>query len=463
MNKSPFSVIILAAGKGTRMKSPLSKVLHPVAGIPMIKRVVQTAKDAGATEVRVVVGENEDLVRQVVEPMGAICFVQKEQKGTANAVLSAQIDSLEGVVVILNGDHPLIEPQDLKKIVKDFYESSGDLALVTLTVDDPGHYGRVVRHQGQIKAIVEFKDAGHEARKINEINTGIYAVRSEVLQEYLPLVKSENSQNEFYLTDLVTLASENRLKVEAIEASPHLAQGVNTQWELALVGKEIYRRKIKALMDEGVVVIDPDHTYVESTVRVGSGSVLFPNVHLKGLSQLGNRVVVESQSIINDSTLADGVVIKAGSSIEQSKISFRSQVGPYAHLRPGTEVGEDCKIGNFVELKKVKFGSRSKASHLTYLGDAIVGEDTNIGCGTITCNYAVDHKKYVTTIGNHVFVGSDTQFIAPVTVGDYAVIGSGSTITKNVPVRGLAVARGRQIIKENYVPKAPDQESEENK
>ncbi|MBX7230569.1 MAG: bifunctional UDP-N-acetylglucosamine diphosphorylase/glucosamine-1-phosphate N-acetyltransferase GlmU [Bdellovibrionales bacterium] len=463
MNKSPFSVIILAAGKGTRMKSPLSKVLHPVAGIPMIKRVVQTAKDAGATEVRVVVGENEDLVRQVVEPMGAICFVQKEQKGTANAVLSAQIDSLEGVVVILNGDHPLIEPQDLKKIVKDFYESSGDLALVTLTVDDPGHYGRVVRHQGQIKAIVEFKDAGHEARKINEINTGIYAVRSEVLKEYLPLVKSENSQNEFYLTDLVTLASENRLKVEAIEASPHLAQGVNTQWELALVGKEIYRRKIKALMDEGVVVIDPDHTYVESTVRVGSGSVLFPNVHLKGLSQLGNRVVVESQSIINDSTLADGVVIKAGSSIEQSKISFRSQVGPYAHLRPGTEVGEDCKIGNFVELKKVKFGSRSKASHLTYLGDAIVGEDTNIGCGTITCNYAVDHKKYVTTIGNHVFVGSDTQFIAPVTVGDYAVIGSGSTITKNVPVRGLAVARGRQIIKENYVPKAPDQESEENK
>lgn len=464
MVKSPFSVIVLAAGKGTRMKSPLAKVLHPVAGVPMIQRVVEVAKASGAREVRVVVGTDETLVRGVVEGLGAVCFRQQSQLGTADAVRAAQVDTLEGFVVILNGDHPLIEVRDIQGLVNEFVESQADLAVVTATLENPGHYGRVVRNGGEVYAIVEAKDASHETKKIKEINTGLYISRAELLSQYLPKIRAHNAQGEFYFTDIVGLAQQDGHRVKGISAQAHVAEGVNTQQELSKVTAQIYQRKREAMMTDGVILLDPSTTFVESQVEVGAGSVLYPNVCLRGSTKIGLRVVIEPGVMISHSKIGDGVVIKSGCYIDQAIVGPQCELGPYAHLRPGTELGEDCRVGNFVEMKKVKFGDRSKASHLTYLGDAKVGTDTNIGCGTITCNYAVDRQKYVTEIGNHVFVGSDSQFVAPVKIGDHAVIGSGSTITKNVPERALAVARAQQFIKENYVkPDSAEKSAEKGK
>lgn len=454
MVKKGFSTILLAAGKGTRMKSPLPKVLHPVAGQPMLVRVIREIKNAGAKEVRVVLGFGQDLVKQVVEPLGVVFFQQKEQRGTGDAVRSAEPDSLDGTVLIINGDHPLVEADELKTLVSQFEQSDWDLCVVTATVKNPTGLGRIVRHNGEIKAIVEEKDASHETRKIREINSGIYLVRAEVLQEYLPKIKSQNQQGEFYLTDIISLGLQGGARVKALAASRSLAFGVNSQAELATATGAIYRRKARRLMDSGVVVIDPRAVYVEDEVKIGEGSVIYPGVTIKGATEIGRFCVIEPQAFLNQCKVGDSVQIKVGSYIEAAVVKDRAQVGPYAHLRPETEIGEEAKVGNFVELKKVKFGDRAKASHLTYLGDAEIGADTNIGCGTITCNYAVDRKKYKTVIGKDVFVGSDTQFIAPVTIGDGAVIASGSTITKDVPAGALAVARGRQMTKENYKPKS---------
>ncbi len=448
-----LNTIILAAGKGTRMKSPLPKVLHPVAGRPMIEKVIQAAKEGGSTEIRIVVGHGQNLVRQVVEPAGVFCFEQKEQLGTANAVGSAEIDSLDGDVLIMNGDHPLIEGLYIKNFLRQFRDERLDLALVTAEVKNPGDLGRIVRQKGELRAIVEAKDAGPDTLKIKEINTGIYLVRGRILDEYLPQIKNQNSKKEYYLTDLVSLCLEGRKKVQAIKTSPRVAWGVNTQAELSYATRYCYRRKVRRLMEEGVVVIDPKTTYIEESVEVGAGSVIYPNTFLRGKTRLGVFCVVEPHAFISDCHIGDSVQIRAGSYLEKSTVHNRCIIGPYARLRPETEVMDEAHIGNFVELKKVKFGKRSKAGHLTYLGDADIGEDVNIGCGTITCNYAADKRKYKTKIGHRVFVGSDTQFVAPIEVGDDAVIGSGSTITKDVPAKALAVTRGKQIIKENYQPR----------
>jgi bifunctional UDP-N-acetylglucosamine pyrophosphorylase/glucosamine-1-phosphate N-acetyltransferase len=457
-----LAMIILAAGKGTRMKSPLPKVLHPVAGRPMIEKVIHASKKAGATDLRVIVGHGQALVRSVVEPLGVTCFVQENQLGTADAVKSAQVETIEGDVIIMNGDHPLIEAADIMNFLQIFREEKCDLAVVTAVVKSPGEFGRIIRHAGNLKAIVEAKDASADTLKIREINTGIYVAKASVLAEYLPQIQNHNAKKEFYVTDLISLCIEDDCKVMAIKASPKVAVGVNNQIELAHATKLIFQRKAKRLMEEGVLMLDPACTYIEESVEVGAGSVIYPNVFLRGATKVGSFSVIEPQVFISDSIIADSVQIRAGSYIEQSVIHSRATVGPYARLRPQTSIGEEAHVGNFVEMKKVKFGKKSKAGHLTYLGDADIGEDVNIGCGTITCNYAADKKKYKTIIGNRVFVGSDTQFVAPIEVGDDAIIGSGSTITKNVPAKSLAVARGKQIIKENYTPKAPvEPQSEE--
>jgi bifunctional UDP-N-acetylglucosamine pyrophosphorylase / glucosamine-1-phosphate N-acetyltransferase len=456
MSKKAFSVILLAAGKGVRMNSSLPKVLHPVAGTPMILRILSQLRAAGAKEVRVIVGYGENLVRLVVEPAGAICFKQVEQKGTADAVRAAQPSNLEGPVLILNGDHPLIEASDIVRIVEEYVNGPKGITLVTAKVKTPGSYGRIVRDKsGGLKAIVEAKDASADTLKINEVNTGIYMLDAKLLNSLLPQISNSNAQKEFYLTDIISLAIDNKTPVHALKLKSHMAAGVNSQAELALATKKLYRKKVNELMAAGVLVLDPSTTYVEDSVTVGASSVLYPGVFLKGRTQLGQFCVVEPGSFLNHVTCEDSVQIKAGCYLEECTIRNKAIVGPYAHLRPETEIGVEAKVGNFVEMKKVKFGARAKASHLTYLGDAEVGEDTNIGCGTITCNYAADKKKYKTKIGKNVFVGSDTQFVAPISVGDGAVIGSGSTITKDVPAGALAVARGKQIIKENYQPKAP--------
>jgi bifunctional UDP-N-acetylglucosamine pyrophosphorylase/glucosamine-1-phosphate N-acetyltransferase len=457
---SPWTAIILAAGKGTRMASPLPKVLHPVAGKPMLLSVIEACRKAGVQDIRVVVGHGLNLVKAIVEPLGVQTHVQAQQLGTADAVKSAQPDSIEGNVIILNGDHPLIEGSDVAQFIEEFSKSQSDLSVVTAELNNPKEFGRIVRNQGRLAAIVEAKDASSDTLKIREVNTGIYLVKADVLSEYLPKIQNQNSKKEFYLTDLISISLEDHLKVHAIKGNKKVAVGVNNQQELARASRLVYRRKAKQLMESGVLMIDPLSVFIEETVQVSPGSVIYPNVFLRGRTKIGSFTAIEPGCYIVDTEVGESVQIRAYSHLEKCQIHSRASVGPFARLRPETEIGEEAHVGNFVEMKKTKFGKKSKAGHLTYLGDAEVGENVNIGCGTITCNYATDHKKYKTKIGNNVFVGSDTQFIAPISIGDDAVIGSGSTLTKDVPARALAVARGKQFIKENYVALKKDEESE---
>ena len=454
-----LAVIILAAGKGTRMKSPLPKVLHPVAGSPMIKKVIDAVKGAGAEEIRVVVGHGETLVRKVVEPMGVVCLSQTNQWGTADAVKAADITTLKGDVLILNGDHPLLEASDVAAILREFRDRRSDLAVVSAIVKKPGSLGRIVRHHGELRAIVEAADASADTLKISEINTGIYLMRAEILTTYLPQIQNHNSKGEFYLTDIISLCQEAGEKVTAITARASVGFGVNTQEELARATSLLFKRKRKVLMESGVLMIDPDTCYIEDDVQVGVGSVLYPGVYLRGRTQVGTVCMIEPGCYLAHTVIEDGVHVKAYSYLENTIVRTRASIGPFTRLRPETEIGPEAHVGNFVEMKKTKFGARSKAGHLTYLGDATVGEDVNIGCGTITCNYAVDKKKYRTVIGDRAFVGSDTQFVAPIEVGADAVIASGSTITRDVPAKALAVARGQQVNKENWSPNKTDKSS----
>lgn len=452
------TAIIMAGGKGTRMASPLPKVLHPVAGRSMIERIVRSCQAAGVNDIRVIVGHGQNLVRQVVEPLGVHCYLQEKQLGTGDAVRSAQPESITGDVMILSGDHPLISAQDLRDFISEFREQKAALAVVTAELKNPGDFGRIIRSGGNLHSIVEARDATSETLKIREVNTGIYIAKADALSEYLPMIKNENSKGEFYLTDIVGLCIENSEKTIVIKGKPRVSVGVNSQTDLARATRVLFRRNIKTHLDAGVLVLDPAATYIEDDVKIGPASVIYPNVYLRGNTKIGNFCVIEPNCFINNCQIGDSVQIRAGSYLESSVIHNKATLGPYARLRPETEIGEEAHVGNFVEMKKVRFGRKSKAGHLTYLGDADIGEETNIGCGTITCNYAVDHQKYKTKIGSRVFVGSDTQFIAPVVIGDDAVIGSGSTITKDVPAKALAVARGRQMVKENWTAKKTEEE-----
>lgn len=447
---SSWTAIVLAAGKGTRMNSPLPKVLHPVAGKPMIAHVVEACKGAGISDIRIVVGHGQNLVKTVVEPWGVQCFTQLQQLGTADAVRAAQPDNVEGPVLIVNGDHPLLEASDIKKFIETFQGEKADVAVVTAELKRPGDFGRIIRQKGDLRAIVEAKDASTDTLKINEVNTGIYLCKADSLHEYLPKIKNQNSKSEFYLTDLISLALDDHSKVIPIKGSPKVARGVNTQQELAHASRLLYRRKAKGLLESGVLMFDPLTTYIDDSVTVSAGAVIHPNVYLKGMTKIGSFSVVEPNCYLVDADIGESVQIRANSYLEKCKIMNRASIGPFARIRPETEIGEEAHVGNFVELKKVKFGPGAKAGHLTYLGDAEVGRDSNIGCGTITCNYAVNKQKYKTKIGERVFVGSDTQFVAPVEVGDDAVIASGSTITEDVPAQGFAVARGKQYTKASY-------------
>ncbi len=462
------TAIILAAGQGTRMKSPLPKVLHPVAGHPMIVRILSNCLSAEFNEARVVLGHGHQLVQSVIEPFAKqvqsqinIQFhQQKSQLGTGDAVKAADVNTIEGDVVILNGDHPLITIHDLKNFIADFRKQELDLAVVSVELDQPKEFGRIFRQAGKLKSIIEAKDASPEVIKIKEVNTGIYIVKAEILKKYLPQIKNENSKGEFYLTDLISLALGAGHAVQALKVDNiYVAHGVNNQEELAEATSLVYKAKVKQLMNAGVIFIDPNQTYIEDSVTIGAGSVIYPGVFIRGKTAIGPFCVLEPNVFISDCIVEDGVQVKAGSYLEHSVIKSQAKVGPYARLRPDTVIGKSAQVGNFVEMKKVNFGANSKAGHLTYLGDADIGEDVNIGCGTITCNYAADKKKYKTKIGDRVFVGSDSQFIAPVEVGSDAIIASGSTITKNVPAGALAIARGRQENKDGMAVKFKKKES----
>lgn len=462
------TAIILAAGQGTRMKSPLPKVLHPVSGQPMIFRVLSQCLNAGFSQARVVLGHGGDLVKTVVQPFSqqvqskieVQIHHQKEQLGTADAVKAADIDTLEGTVVILNGDHPLINSDDLKSFVADFKELNLDLAVVSVELDEPGDFGRIVKHKGQFKAIIEAKEASPEILNVKEVNTGIYVCKAQVLKKYLPLIKNDNAKKEFYLTDIIGLSLNDGLKVQTIECKNTLvAHGVNNQSQLAQATQIAFKQKTEVLMKNGVIVINPDATYIEDSVVIGAGTIIYPGAFVKGKTAVGPFCVLEPNVFITDSILEDGVQVRAGSYLEQCVVKSQAKVGPYARLRPDTTIGTQAQVGNFVEMKKVNFGAKSKASHLTYLGDADIGEDVNIGCGTITCNYAADKKKYKTVIGDRVFVGSDSQLVAPVTVASDSIIASGSTITKDVPAGALAIARSRQENKDGLAAKFKKKDS----
>ena len=326
--------------------------------------------------------------------------------------------------------------------------------VITVELEEPGEFGRIIRKGSQLVSIVEAKDASSETLKIKEINTGIYIARAEVLQKYIPLIQNNNTKQEFYLTDLIDLALKNNLKTQALLSNnTDVAHGVNNQTELAAATKKVFQAKNKKLMESGVVFIDPHTAYIEETVVIGAGSVIYPNTFIRGKTAIGAFTVIEPNCFISDSIVGDSVHMKAGCYIEQVIIKNKASIGPFARLRPETVIGEEAHVGNFVEMKKVNFGKKSKASHLTYLGDAEIGEEVNIGCGTITCNYTADKKKHKTIIGDRVFVGSDSQFVAPVTIGSDSLIAAGTTVTKNVPEGALALGRSPQVNKEAYAQK----------
>lgn len=451
--ETPFTAIILAAGKGTRMNSALPKVLHPVAGKPMISRVIDSCKKAGVNDIRVVVGHGATLVKSVLEAEGVTFFEQRNQLGTADAVKSAQPETIEGNIIILNGDHPLIEPENIISFIREFKEQKLDIGLVTTVLKEPGDFGRIVRNGGELYAIVESKDASADALKIKEVNTGIYLTRGAILNLLLPDIKNENLKKEYYLTDIISLGIEERKKVKTISGSRNVSLGVNNQIELAKATKWVFKLHLKKLMENGVLIIDPRNTYIEETVEIGPGTVVYPGSYIKGKTKIGKFCMIETNTFIVDATIEDSVQIKSGSYIEFSHIHSKCNIGPYARIRPDTELLDEVHIGNFVEVKKSRIGKKSKAAHLAYIGDADIGEETNIGCGTIFVNYMPNKEKHRTKVGDNCFIGSDVQLIAPLEIGSGAVLGAGSVITKNVPANALAVTRATQMIKENYKPK----------
>jgi bifunctional UDP-N-acetylglucosamine pyrophosphorylase / glucosamine-1-phosphate N-acetyltransferase len=443
-----IATIILAAGKGTRMKSDLVKVLHPLLGVPMLSYVVDLSLERlGAERTIVVAGFQADRVQAAFTDPRIAFALQQEQLGTGHAVLQALsfLNGFEGTVLILCGDVPLLKGETVRSFVEAFGRSGAGLSVLTTTVENPTGYGRIVRDGGgRLLRITEEKDASPAEKTIQEINTGIYAVKRALLSEGLGEIGRENAQGEYYLTDLVQIADARGLLCTGHPApDPVEVMGINTRADLARAEAVLRQEKLKDLMLSGVTVVDPGTTYVEGRVEVGRDTVLWPGCVLQGRTRIGEGCVIEPWCKIADSRIGNRVTVKTSSVISESVVEEGASIGPFAHLRPLADVRAGARVGNFVEVKKSTVGRGSKVSHLTYLGDTIIGEGVNVGAGTITCNYD-GAKKHKTIIGDRVFVGSNVALVAPVSVGDDAVIGAGSTVTKDVPGGALAVARGRQ-------------------
>ena len=421
----------------------------------MVRHVVETARAACMSRTVVVVGNQADEVRRAVgENDKRIGFAyQDAQRGTGHAVLSAERHLLgyEGDVLILNGDLPALRPDTLLRFV-DFHRASGaPLSLMTAVVDRPGGYGRVIRtYNGDVSRIVEEADATAEEKAIKEINCGIYCVEATWLWDPLKRARADNAQREIYLTDLVEILRRDGHKVAAFrhpEAEEVL--GVNDRRELSAAARALHRRKVLGLMEAGVTVLDPETTFVDVDVKVGQDTILEPGVMLLGATEIGRGVTIGMGSRVDDSVVGDGTVLLPYCVVSLSRIGRDCRIGPFAHLRPDTHLDEQARIGNFVETKKIRMGQGSKANHLTYLGDAEIGRNVNIGAGTITCNYD-GVQKLRTVIEDEVFIGSDTQLVAPVRVRRGAYVGAGSTITKDVPSHALAISRSDQVVKEDW-------------
>jgi bifunctional UDP-N-acetylglucosamine pyrophosphorylase/glucosamine-1-phosphate N-acetyltransferase len=448
MNEN-LEVIILAAGLGTRMKSATIKILHQAAGRPIIDYVLDLAGDLCPTPPVMVIGYQREAVQKSVGNRARFA-VQENPQGTGHAVLQAapilEAAGLAGKrILILSGDVPLTRPETLRRLLDEHEQSKNALTLLSMKLDDPAMYGRIVRDDsGAVLRIVEFKDASDDEKRINEVNAGIYVFEAEHLFDNLRNVTPTNAQKEYYLTDVIAMIQSAGHRVGAVIADdPVEALGVNSRGELAQVESEIQRRVVQRLMSEGVTFRNPSTVVIDSTVSIGQDTVVYPYVTLEGNTQIGEGCVIDPGVHLVNVTVGDDVHLKTGTVAEDAIIEAEASVGPYAHLRPGTQLGKRVKVGNFVETKKAVFGEGAKASHLSYIGDAEVGADVNIGAGTITCNYD-GVNKHKTILEDGVFVGSDTQLVAPVRVGRGAYIGAGSTITKDVPAEALALSRTAQ-------------------
>jgi bifunctional UDP-N-acetylglucosamine pyrophosphorylase/glucosamine-1-phosphate N-acetyltransferase len=444
---SDLHVVILAAGKGTRMKSALPKVLHRVAGRPMLEFVIRASIGLSPRTITVVVGHLAESVREALRGRPEIrVVVQEPQLGTGHALLQAApvLESVSGAVVLLSADVPLLRTDTLLKIARTHRDAGAAATVLTALVDRPYGYGRIVRTNGRISRIVEERDASPAERLIKEINSGIYAFELKGLFTALRGLGTENAQGEYYLPDLIRTYRRQRKVVETVTLErADEVRGINSRTELAEVSRIVRQTKNEELMAAGVTIEDPATTYIDPDVQVGADTVIHPGVHLEGQTRVGAACEIHSGVRIVDSTLEDRVTIKNFCVIQESRIAAGASLGPFAHLRTGSDVREDARVGNFVELKKTVLGTRSKANHLAYLGDAVIGNNVNVGAGTITCNYD-GQQKHQTVIEDGAFIGSDTQLVAPVTIGPGAYVGSGTTVRENVPAGSLAVSAGKQ-------------------
>ncbi len=446
-----LNVVILAAGKGTRMKSVLPKVMQPLAGRPLLRHVVDTAQGMGPVSTLVVYGHGGERVREAFAGDKLGWALQAEQKGTGHAVLMALPQLPEhGRTLILYGDVPLTTPATLAELVGHVTDP-GSMGLITLEMANPAGYGRIVRGaDGRVQRIVEQKDASDEEKRIREVNTGIFCVPNALLHRWLPRLGNSNAQGEYYLTDIIAMAAAEDIRIETVQ--PEFAwevDGVNDKLQLAALERVYQRVQADALMRAGVTLIDPARIDVRGNVVHGMDIHVEPNVIFEGRVRLGNNVRIGANCQLRDCDIGDNVIIKPNSLIEEARVGAGAEIGPFARLRPGSELGEGVHIGNFVETKKTVMGKGSKANHLAYLGDAVIGSGVNIGAGTITCNYD-GANKHTTTIGDNAFIGTNNSLIAPVTIGHGATTGAGSAISKDVPDDALAVARGKQVSIEGW-------------
>jgi bifunctional UDP-N-acetylglucosamine pyrophosphorylase/glucosamine-1-phosphate N-acetyltransferase len=452
---SSLAAIVLCAGQGTRMKSSKAKVLHPILGRPLAAYAISRALDLGASPVVAVVGFQAEQVKSTLQgvfPGRPLRFaLQSEQRGTAHAVQAAQAElkDYSGAILILYGDVPLLQQATLEALIAAYRRQRSALAMITSIAPDPTAYGRIVRSRGRISRVVEQKDCSEKLLQIREFNAGIYVADSRFLWDALPQARTANAQREFYLTDLVAMAAAKK-KLADIQVDFTETAGVNNQEDLASCAWVLRKRINSSHMQNGVSLIDPDSAFIDEGVEIGRDTQIGPMVSLFGASRLGEGVRVGQGSVIADSIIADGTEVRPYSVLEGARVGERCVLGPFCRLRPGTELADSVHIGNFVETKKATIGKASKANHLSYLGDAKIGAGVNVGAGTITCNYD-GVNKHLTVLEDNVFVGSDTQFVAPVTVGEGSLIGAGTTVTEDVPAMSLVLSRSPQVTKEGWV------------
>jgi bifunctional UDP-N-acetylglucosamine pyrophosphorylase/glucosamine-1-phosphate N-acetyltransferase len=452
-----FAIAIMAAGKGTRLKSKRPKVLHEVGGKPLLAHVIRAASEVvPATKIFVIIGYEAEKVRAAVAHTGVNFVLQAEQRGTGHAIQTANPDlSRYSNFLVLSGDAPLIRPETIRRI-RDFHiEHHAAMTILTACPADPTGYGRVLREgsSNRVAAIVEQKALRPDHADVGEINSGFYAFHSEPLFANIDRLSTDNAHKEYYLTDMAALLVARNEKVMAIRAEdPDEVLGGNTIAELASLDASMRMHKAKELMSQGVTIFRPDTCVIDEDVSVAADTTIEPFVQLLGKTTIGENSRIRSYSIISNSQIANDVTVRPGSIIDESSIASGAIIGPYSHVRPGSEIGEGAHVGNFVETKKARLGHGSKANHLTYLGDADIGAGVNVGAGTITCNYDGIHK-HKTVIEDGVFVGSDSTLVAPVKIGQGAYIGAASCITRDVPAESLALGRGMQVVKEGWAKK----------